>query len=1508
MGKVIKILLTVLSVALLCAIILPLAAALLLTVPSVQNFAAQKATTYLSSYLGTTVSLSSINIRGFDNVVVDDLYLADLHNDTMLYATKVKAHINKMQLLAGNVSLNRASIDSGKIYLLTHGDAGLNVAELIRRFSKPKDDKPSRDIIIRNAQITNTVFRFVGAAPVEREGRFNGSDIEFRIDRLESSKLIVGEQIIIPIDCMVAHEKCGWNVDMLTAAPLTIGDGLVRLDDATIQCGATNLYLDLIDIRGSNWHTFSSYVDSVNMNVIIDQPSSLNSSLIGYFTSGSLPSVQLDNLSVDFDGTVNDFAGMISAASFGTNSTLSTRYMVKGATDFGHALFAVDNLSIETDCADIQTLASDLAFTLSGSVKELVARCGRIGLSGEVNGTIADAAARLKLSTAVGELALDGTAVVREGNVRSIDATVATDRLDLGALSANDKLGAAAVDVTVTGVVGGGSTNLVAKAAVPFCDFNGYTYRDLDLSGNYSAEGLGIRVETDEENVKLRAEASITKPDELFDVDVTIDRFDFFATRFNKTDSTSLLRCRLTAQGTGSKLDDLVGRVSIGDIVYTSSTDTVKIDHIDLTGQNTPLRKQLTLRSSIADVAYNSPMDYKRVFDYLKKTVAGYVPSIVDNSIEKIAKAESRQLPSNEFSTLTLKVKSADNVAGIFVKGLQIAEGTELNFRFNPDSEQLKLTAHSPYLEYNNLLVTHLNLDTNNQADSLLLKLTTEDFYLAGYNLRSLGLGGGAKRNSARVVIAFDNSDEQLSARIDVGALFKRSDDGKAVARFTLGDSWVREKGNRWLITADSVVYASSRLEVDKFRIGGAGQQLTANGVLSDRAGDSLRVSLASFDLSLLNPLLESKGYRAGGSVDGYAQICRRDNAPFINARFDIDSLALNDAVAPPMRFESNMDFANERVVMNLRSTESRKELVRAYYRPKDKALMALVSVGGIPLSLLDPVMSGVLIDNSGIVSADLEVLKQSSGLTIRGSANVADMFTTVDYTRARYSIAKADVVFDGLKATLAPTTFADDEGNSGQIELMFDFASFSNLKYRVHILPENMLALNTTSAQNPLFYGKVYATGGVTIAGSKRGVNMDIAATTSGNSAFYMPLSGSGDVKTADFMTFVNGNVRPDTSDVLVRKKMVYERRMNPSQSRSKMNISMDLTVKPNTEFQLVVDPDYDNVLKARGNAALNLTINPRDNIFTMYGTYDLTEGSYLFNFQNLIERQFALSSGSSITWTGDPVDASLNLKAVYKLKTSLAPLIGVSDRTVRGNTPVECIVNITDRLTKPAITFDVNVPNADSEYQSLVQSAFSTQEMTSMQFLYLIAFGTFYSDSSNSQNLNVGASAGSAIGMEILTSQLSNMLSSDDVSFDIHYTPRNNLTSDEVGIDVQKEIISNKLILELEGNYDTGSGTTTTSSRVTGGGSLTYVIDRSGNLVAKFYSRTIDRFDENQGLQENGLGIYYQHDFATFKELWESIRSRTVRKKGDRASDQPSVLSGQNKAGDAAADSSKK
>lgn len=324
-------------------------------------------------------------------------------------------------------------------------------------------------------------------------------------------------------------------------------------------------------------------------------------------------------------------------------------------------------------------------------------------------------------------------------------------------------------------------------------------------------------------------------------------------------------------------------------------------------------------------------------------------------------------------------------------------------------------------------------------------------------------------------------------------------------------------------------------------------------------------------------------------------------------------------------------------------------------------------------------------------------------------------------------------------------------------------------------------------------------------------------------------------------------------------------------------MDMDMTLNVLPNIEMQLVIDPTVGDIIKGKGSGQLNMHIVPKANVFEMRGDVVISEGTYLFTLQNILNKLFTVVPGSSLHWTGDPMGAMLNIDAVYSTKASLRPLLGSSVQGIDTSraVPVDCYIKLSDELMSPTVTFDVQVPNVAPEIQTVIQSTLNDQQAIATQMFWLLAANTFSAEDTGS----MGASLSATTGFELLSNQLSNWLSGDNYNIILRYRPRTEMTGDEVDFGFSKSWLNNRLIVEVEGGYlSDASRQTANASNFVGEAFITWLIDPDGTFRFRGFTQTIDRYGENQGMQEAGVGIYYSESFNSFADLGRSLRNRFV------------------------------
>lgn len=1495
MRRIVNILAKMVSAIVLALIFLPLLVALLFEIPAVQNFVAREATEIISRKLGTRISIDRVDIGLFYRVSLDGFYVEDFQRDTLLYAGRLDARIKSLGLFGGGLVFSRAELSDARFCLRETPDGEMNIKQVVDKLSKKDKARAEGKFRLEIERLETEGLDFCMERLEHRNPSYgvDFADMHLIDIRAELKNFTIdGPVIHTDIGRLAMRERSGFVVEDL-AGCLCIANGCIDIREGHIRTAKSNIELPSLSLIGLDWALYKNFVEEVDVTAQVVN-TTLSSDDIAYFSPKMKDwHLTLTDLNADVSGPVADMSGSLRSVRTGADTKLSVDFAAQGLPDVGKGHFKADISELTTSAADVDRLAAALTGkNLPDEVLRIAKNAGKIGLAGKFDGTLTAFAADAALATEIG----GGTCRLQVSSLRDgcrgVLGDVKTSSLQLGELLENDLLGPLSLNVHVNGELSSEHSDAEVSGEILRLGINGYDYDSLRMKGHLVNREFNGLIEARDRNLRFDFRGLLDLNDEQrprYDFALDLEEANLAALGVNRRDSVSVLAARIAARAVGRTLDDLNGIIFVRDVSYRYNDRELAADSVVIVGRNSLSDKFIRLRSDFVDADYEGKTSYKKVFAYLQQRFRDYVPMLDGGPGWQAQHPDTVEL-ADGYSQLTVNVRKINPLVNAVSSGLQIADGSRLLLRINPANDKLSFEAASDYIERGRMLVTRLNLDAHNRGDSLVFAASTEDLYLNSFHMSRVGMSGGAKDNKLELITDFADTIGDVSGRIGFRSEFAR---GRGPAGrqidLRLTPSYISRGEKTWNIYTDGITADTSRIRIDRFRMVNAGQQLLLDGVVSRRLQDSVQLTLHNFELAPFSQFTSSMGYRVDGRTNGSATMKAVLGAGEVQADIVVDSISINDLAVPSIWLRSRWDFIQNRAGILVQQRENLDTLVRGFYAPSQKRYYARATLDAVELSALDPLLKGVVERTGG--NADVDIALRGSGkeANLSGQIAVRDFTTTVDFTQVTYTMPRTVIEVKNNHLIAEGVPLYDPEKNEGLFSIDLNLEHLSNISYSVKVLPKELMVLNTTSKDNDLFYGRIFASGSATIAGSKGGVKMDIVATTEGDSEFYMPLSGQSNAKTADFVTFVTPE-QIDTTDYLVRKKLLFQQQGRKKEAAgSTMDITMALNVQDNTAFQLVIDPTVGSALKGRGNGMLNLHINPGNGIFNMYGDYTLIEGSFLFSLQNIISKKFIIESGSMIQWTGEPVDARLDINAVYKLKTSLQPLLNtvtassdddqsgsrISDRSV----PVDCKIHIGGRLSNPQLDFSVVVPVTDIETQAAVASVLNTQEAQAQQFISLVALGTF----SNSGSANIGASSGVATGLEMLTNQLTNWFSTDDYRIILNYRAGSEMTGDEVDFGFSTNLINNRLLVEVEGNYiiDNKQAVSNNVSNFMGEAHVTWLIDKSGNLRLKAFTQTIDRFDENQGLQETGIGISYKEDFNNFKDLKQRIRDRFTNKK---------------------------
>ena len=1489
MRKGIKILGKVFSAAVLLLIILPVFLSLLLDIPAVQNFVVHKAAEVVSRKLETTVSIDRVDIGIFSKIKVKGFYVEDYGRDTLLYVGKLDAYVTGFGIFGGGLAFSRGEIADAKLYLRQMPDGEMNIKQIVSRISDP--DKPKKGnfrLSLKRASIENMDLCLERIDSVAPDYGIDFSHMHlYGLTARVDDFVIDGSAIYTTIAALTARERSGFVLDHL-AGRFYMTQGCLGFEDASIVTARSNIRIPYISLVGNSWAEYKDFLGQVRIEAAL-RNTSVSTDDIAWFAPKLRDwHVDFSNIDVEVAGVVSDFTAKVRSMHVGEGTTLVADAVVKGLPDIRDTWFDLSVPRLHSSAEAVDGLALGIAGRkLSDKLVGILGNSGSVDLNARFKGKLASFDMQLGAATEVGDIACNLRMSPLKKGLSSVRGDVETRNLRLGELlDRRDLLGNATLTAYVDGVIGKGVADANIAGNVTQLGFNGYVYDSLRLDGRLRNREFDGRVTARDPNLDFDFFGLVDFNDSVPRYDFTMDlrHADLARLHINRRDSVSQLSAHIVANAGGRSLDDLNGRIQVTGARYRYNDKEIEASNMTVTGENSERSKLVELRSDFADATFRSKTSYRTVFEYLRRSAWKYLPMLREAPPEA-GPSERKAAVANDFSLLSVNIRNFNPVADAVSAGLQVADGSSLQLLFNPASDQLSLKASSEYIERRRMLATRLSVNASNRGDSLAVYASAEDLYAGVLHLPRLSLTGGARQGRVQLSAGFNDTTRRVSGLVGFrSAVVDEHGPNGRVVDLRILPSHITRGDKTWQIYAHKILIDTARIVIDKFFVMNREQELLLNGIASRSRADSVTLSLRNFDLSPFTQVAERMGYVIEGRTNGSAQMKSVLRGGEISADILFDSVEVNDIPAPPMRLASRWDFARNRAGVTVVDRLKRDTLVRGFYAPDQMRYYARLDVDSLDMGLLDPILTGVISSTEGVASADLVLQGQRREAELAGEIHVSGLRTKVDFTQVAYSMPEAVLSVKNNRFKASNVALFDPQGHRGRFDFDMSLQHLSNISYDVRVAPQQMLVLDTDADDNDAFYGKVYATGSARISGDKGAVKMDIAASTDGNSSFVLPLSSKSNISNADFVVFVQPE-KTDTLDNVARKKLLFERKHRQrADASNQMNITMALDVRPDAEVEIDV---AGNTVKGRGEGTLNLAINPRANIFEIYGDYTISEGSFMLSLQQIINKRFTIESGSSIQWTGSPMNALLDIDAVYKLKASLQPLLQGTSENLGGDrsVPVECIIHLGDRLSNPSIGFDVRVPGSDPETQTLVTNALSTPETVDTQFLYLLLFNSFMSENSSQANANIGSSVSAATGLEFVSNMVSNWLSSSDYNVVIRYRPKSELTSDEVDFGLSKSLINNRLFVEVEGNYlidnKQAAVNNNSMSNFMGEAYITYLIDRAGTLKLKAFTQTIDRFDENQGLQETGIGVYFKEDFNNLRDLRDRIRERFTNKK---------------------------
>ncbi len=700
--------------------------------------------------------------------------------------------------------------------------------------------------------------------------------------------------------------------------------------------------------------------------------------------------------------------------------------------------------------------------------------------------------------------------------------------------------------------------------------------------------------------------------------------------------------------------------------------------------------------------------------------------------------------------------------------------------------------------------------------------------------------------------------------------------------------------GTKWKIDPkNNIIFGNNFLSLENMNISDGSRNIEINDI-NENKGVNLEIS--NFNLDILNSIIKYDKMNFAGMTNLSARIqdiYTKDKE--ISAYLNVPQFTINGdpygAVFIDITKPSKQPFkANISVGEFL--------AIKGSYDDQNKIVDSKIKLRQAPLAILEYLLKAGIKNTSGFINGDMVFGGPTKDLNITGEGTINNGKTSLIFTGATYYFDKQKVKINNTAIDLDGAQIKDQNGNIGLVKGGLTHKMFKNFGVNATISGNNVVGLNTTKSDNANYYG--YGVGQINaeFKGPFSKVNMKINATTGPGTKLFIPVGNTQAAIDQNFIKFF----KKDNQNTIDQKKIF---------TVEGINIEMALTLTPDAEVSLIFNESRGDIIRGSGRGNMKIDIT-REGDFEIFGNYEIEQGQYLFTVALLpVAKPFVVQRGGTIRWTGDPVNATIDMTAKYRARTSIEPFISEymtlaspADQRLAGqNTEVDLQLKLGGTLYKPEIKFDLEFPNLTGDIANFADSKLriirSNELELNGQAMGLIVFNSFLP--SNRVADAFGAAGIQTAGIntlsEFLTSQLSvyitNILNSivneggliSGIDFDLNVRNNNfgiassNVIPNEIGFRNTLIFKNNRLSLDIGGNY-VFQNQGIQINQVLPDFALEFLLTEDRKLKVRLYGKyDIDPITITGLREKYGLGVAYRTEFGSMTDFEKQIKKAANR-----------------------------
>ncbi len=337
--------------------------------------------------------------------------------------------------------------------------------------------------------------------------------------------------------------------------------------------------------------------------------------------------------------------------------------------------------------------------------------------------------------------------------------------------------------------------------------------------------------------------------------------------------------------------------------------------------------------------------------------------------------------------------------------------------------------------------------------------------------------------------------------------------------------------------------------------------------------------------------------------------------------------------------------------------------------------------------------------------------------------------------------------------------------------------------------------------------------------------------------------------------VTYVNLKDTVGGSDVL----------MTAAGTASSTNIMANITVQQGAKINAYLSTDGKDRATIDGSGTLKYSLDfaGKD---ALTGTYTIESGNFRYSPPLISQKNFDITAGSKVVWTGDMLNPQLDITATERVKTSVSTDGG-------GSTPVEFLVtaSVGGTLGVIDLNFDLST-ESDLTVSNELQSMSDVQR--SQAAINLLLYNTYSGTNSAGSVNNLTASAALfSFVQSQLNSWASKTLKGVDLSFGINQYESSSGSGTETSYSyrLSKNLFNDRFKIVVGGEYSTdASAEENFANNLVSDISFEYSLNNTGSKYVRLFRHAATESILEGQVVETGVGFVMKRKVESLKSIF--------------------------------------